>query len=60
MKVHWTNRAKGICFLSLNILHQTRYAQKMIDKLTKRSEQIAMFPMSGRMVPEYGNQEIKK
>jgi plasmid stabilization system protein ParE len=29
------------------------YAQRMIDRLTKRSEQIAAFPRSGRMVPEY-------
>jgi plasmid stabilization system protein ParE len=36
-----------------HIAHNSRlYAQRMIDRLTNRSEQIAAFPRSGRMVPE--------
>jgi len=32
----------------------------MIDRLTKRSEQIATFPESGRMVPEYEAPDIRE
>jgi plasmid stabilization system protein ParE len=32
----------------------------MIDRLTKRSEQIAAFPRSGRMVPEYEAPDIRE
>ncbi|RKZ80973.1 MAG: type II toxin-antitoxin system RelE/ParE family toxin [Candidatus Parabeggiatoa sp. nov. 1] len=62
MKVHWTNTAAGHLLSIFEYIapNSPFYAQKMIDKLTKRSEQIAMFPMSGRMVPEYGNQDIRE
>jgi plasmid stabilization system protein ParE len=36
------------------------YAQRTIDRLTKRSEQIAAFPLSGRMVPEYEAPDIRE
>lgn len=36
------------------------YAKRMVDRLTKRSEQIADFPMSGRMVPEYEADDIRE
>jgi plasmid stabilization system protein ParE len=36
------------------------YAQRMIDRLTLRSEQIGNFPMSGRMVPEYDLPDIRE
>ena len=32
----------------------------MIDRLTQRSEQIATFPESGRMVPEYEAPDIRE
>jgi len=32
----------------------------MIDRLTKRSIQIAEFPYSGRMVPEYEVNEVRE
>ncbi len=32
----------------------------MVDKLTRRSEQIANFPMSGREVPEYEAEDIRE
>jgi hypothetical protein len=31
----------------------------MIDRLTKRSEQSAAFPRSGRLVPEYAALDIR-
>jgi plasmid stabilization system protein ParE len=36
------------------------YTQHIIDRLTRRSEQIVMFPQSGRMVPEYGAPDIRE
>jgi plasmid stabilization system protein ParE len=38
----------------------TEYALRMIDRLTKRSVQIARFPYSGRMVLEYELNEIRE
>lgn len=32
----------------------------MIDRLTRRSIQIAEFPFSGRMVPEYESNEVRE
>lgn len=32
----------------------------MVDRLTDRSEQIATFPLSGRMVPEYAASNVRE
>lgn len=32
----------------------------MMDKLTRRSEQIGRFPKSGRMVPEYKRDDLRE
>ena len=32
----------------------------MIERLTNRSEQIASFPLSGRMVPEYEAPDVRE
>ena len=62
MKVHWT--ATAIAHLVAIYEHVAQnspvYAQKIVDKLTRRSEQIAIFPMSGRIVPEYEAQDIRE
>lgn len=36
------------------------YAQRMIDRLTRRSEQIGHFPQSGRVVPEFELPDIRE
>lgn len=36
------------------------YADRLIDRLTRRSEQIGSFPRSGRMVPEYRREDIRE
>jgi toxin ParE1/3/4 len=36
------------------------YAQRIVDQLTNRSKQIAKFPFSGRMVPEYEINEVRE
>ena len=37
-----------------------RYALRVVDRLTERTEQLAAFPMSGQMVPEYQREEIRE
>jgi len=32
----------------------------MIDRLTRRLEQIGSFPLSGRMVPEYESENVRE
>ena len=55
MKVIWTDAASAQLDLIHNYVAQTspEYAQRIVDQLTNRSKQIADFPFSGRMVPEY-------
>jgi len=36
------------------------YAKRMVDRLTRRSQQIAEFPLSGRRVPEYETTQIRE
>ena len=62
MKVHWTATADG----HLEAIHayiaqdSPEYAQRMVDRLTRRSQQIADFPLSGRRVPEYEMDQIRE
>ncbi|RJP60366.1 MAG: type II toxin-antitoxin system RelE/ParE family toxin [Deltaproteobacteria bacterium] len=62
MRVHWTNTAVEHLLAIYEYIAQDSpvYAQRMIDRLTRRSEQIATFPLSGRMVPEYEAQDIRE
>ena len=36
------------------------YANRTIDRLTRRSQQIADFPLSGRRVPEYDMDQVRE
>jgi toxin ParE1/3/4 len=58
----WTHTA--IAHLLAIYEHITRdapiYAQRIVDRLTRRSEQIATVPQSGRVVPEYGAPDIRE
>jgi len=62
VRVHWTNTAIGHLLAIYEHIAQDAplYAQRMIDRLTKHSEQIAAFPQSGRMVPEYQAPDIRE
>lgn len=62
MNVKWTENA--ISHLN-NIyeyvaLDSAFYAKRMVDKITRRSEQIGIFPYSGRKVPEYDAEDIRE
>ena len=37
-----------------------QYAKRVVDRLTRRSEQIGLFPLSGRTVPEAGYPQIRE
>ncbi len=62
MKVHWTDTAEG--HLDANYtyiaLYSPEYAKRMVDRITRRSQQIADFPLSGRKVPEYKMDQIRE
>ena len=62
MKVLWTASALAQLQAIHDYLAQTSpdYAVRIIDRLTRRSIQIANFPNSGRMVPEYDRKEIRE
>ena len=62
MKVHWTDTARD----HLHAIHayiarnSPRYADRIVDRLTRRSQQIAEFPLSGRVVPEFEVRQIRQ
>ena len=62
MNVHWTETAQE----HLDAIHgfiarnSAEYALRMVDRLTRRSQQIAAAPLSGRRVPEYDLEQIRE
>lgn len=62
MKVHWTDTA----IEHLQAIHDyiakdsPQYALRIVDRLTRRSQQIAEFPLSGRVVPEFEVPQIRE
>ena len=62
MKVHWTDTAEGHLGAIYAYIAQDspEYARRMVDRLTRRSQQIAEFPFSGRRVPEYDVDQIRE
>jgi toxin ParE1/3/4 len=62
MNVRWTNNAiehlaNIFEYISLN---SPTYAKGMVDRIIRRSSQIADSPQSGRMVPEYQAHDIRE
>ena len=62
MRVHWTDNAIAhLVDIYEYIAHDSPiYAKRVIDIITRRSEQIAIFPMSGRSVQEYEADDIRE
>jgi addiction module RelE/StbE family toxin len=62
VRVFWTDAALG----QLESIHDyfartsPEYAQKLVERLVNRSEKVADFPRSGRMVPEYEIDEVRQ
>ena len=62
MKVLWTDSAVAQLHAIHDYIAETSpdYAVRIVDRLTRRSIQIAAFPNSGRMVPEYERKDIRE
>lgn len=62
MKVYWTQNAiEHLANIYEYIaLNSAMYAKGMVDKITRRSGQIADLPFSGRKVPEYDAEDIRE
>jgi addiction module RelE/StbE family toxin len=62
MKVHWTITAEGHLDAIFNYIAQNspEYAKRIVDRITRRSQQIAEYPLSGRRVSEYDFNQIRE
>ena len=62
MRVLWTDAALNQLEAIRDYLAQTSpdYARRVVERLVNRSEQIAAFPRSGRVVPEYEIDEVRQ
>jgi toxin ParE1/3/4 len=62
VKVFWTDIAIQHLSAIYSYIAQNSpaYAEKLIDQLTRRSQQIANFPLSGRKVPEFETTQIRE
>jgi plasmid stabilization system protein ParE len=62
MNVHWTDTAQSHLDGIYQYIAQNspEYAKRMVDRLTRRSQQIGLFPELGRIVPEYQLDRIRE
>ena len=62
MKVYWTEQALGQLRAIHDYIAQNSpgYARRTVDRLTRRSEQIGAFPLSGRVVPEFDIEPVRE
>ena len=62
MRVEWTRNAiSDLTSIYERIESDSpQYAVAVVDRITKRTEQIASFPLSGQMVPEYQREDIRE
>ncbi len=62
MKVYWTESAEAHLDAIYGYIAQDSktYARRTVDRMTKRSQQIGAFPLSGRRVPEYDVDQIRE
>jgi addiction module RelE/StbE family toxin len=62
VKVYWTETAVENLSAIYAYVAQTspQYAARVVDRITKRSEQITNFPLSGRIVPEFETEQIRE
>lgn len=62
MKVHWTETAEAhLDAIYAYIAQDSKtYALRTVDQITRKSQQIGAFPLSGRRVPEYDLDRIRE
>ncbi len=62
MRVNWTETAIEHLSSIYGYVAQNSpaYAQRIVDRLTRRSQQISQFPYSGRTVPELDLPQVRE
>ena len=62
MKVEWTDNALEQLWAIYEYIARSspEYAQRVVDRLTGRTQQIASFPLSGRVAPEFNLPQIRE
>jgi toxin ParE1/3/4 len=62
VKVEWTDAALEQLWAIHEYLAQSspEYAQRVVDRLTRRTQQIRNFPLSGRVVREFDVPQIRE
>ena len=62
MNVVWTHTARGdLRAIRAYIAHDSpKHAARMVERLVRRAQQIAAFPLSGRQVPEYCVPQVRE
>ena len=62
MKVYWTKNAIEhlVNIYEYIALNSPAYAKRTVDKITRRSVQVAEHPLSGRIVPEYDAEDVRE
>jgi len=62
MKVFWSDTASRhlLAIHEFISLDSKQYALQVIDRLTRRTQQLESFPESGRAVPEIEDQRIRE
>ncbi len=62
MKVHWSLRARRDLeqirdYISMDSME---YARRMVERIVKAVERVALFPESGGMLPEWESPELRQ
>jgi plasmid stabilization system protein ParE len=62
MTVFWTNNAKRELRAVYDYIAQNspRYAQGIVDRITRQTKQLSTMPYLGAMVPEYEEETIRE
>ena len=62
MNVQWTDTVQRHLDAIYSYIAQNspEYAKHMVDRLTRRSQQISSHPLSGRIVPGYEMNQIRE
>jgi plasmid stabilization system protein ParE len=62
VKVHWTGTARDHLWAihAYVARNSPEYALRIVDRPTRRSQQIGQFPLSGREVAEFGVPQIRQ
>ena len=62
MIVHWTETAIEhlVAVYEYIARDSSQYALRMVDRITRRTDQISLYPESGRAVPEYDARDVRE